>query len=209
MIIEPIRVLNLYAGLGGNRKKWRNVKVTAVEIDSKIADVYREQNPDDEIFITDAHEFLLHNYKHYDWIWSSPPCQRNTKMIISGRNRKPVYPDLRLYEQAIFLNTHFKGFYTIENVVPYYGALMPAKKLGRHLFWSNFDIEDMAEVPEFKNMMSRQNISAKKQLQDWLDIHYEQNIYYANNHCVTQVLRNCVHPDIGLHIYNQLLKTIK
>ena len=35
---------------------------------------------------------------------------------------------------------------------------------------------------------------------DWLGIHYEGNLYYKGNHCPGQVLRNCVHPDLGLQI---------
>ena len=38
-------------------------------------------------------------------------------------------------------------------------------------------------------------------LMEWLGIHYEENIYYAGNHCPAQVLRNCVHPDLGLEIF--------
>ena len=34
-----MKVLNLYAGIGGNRKLWTNCEVTAVELDQKIAAV--------------------------------------------------------------------------------------------------------------------------------------------------------------------------
>lgn len=33
-----IRVLNLYAGIGGNRKLWEGVEVTAIEYKQEIAD---------------------------------------------------------------------------------------------------------------------------------------------------------------------------
>ena len=39
---KPLKVLNLYAGIGGNRKLWENVEVTAVEIEPDIATVYQE-----------------------------------------------------------------------------------------------------------------------------------------------------------------------
>ena len=42
-----MKVLNLYAGVGGNRKLWTDCEVTAVEYTPKIADVYAEQFPDD------------------------------------------------------------------------------------------------------------------------------------------------------------------
>lgn len=192
-----MRVLNLYAGVGGNRKLWQEVKVTAIETDPEIAEVYKKLYPDDIVIVDDAHQYLLDHFQEFDFIWSSPPCQSHSKMIRSGRNRKPRYPDLKLYEEILFLQHNFKGFWTVENVVPYYTPLIePAKKIGRHLFWSNFEIP-IIETPEFKGFISRQNMSEKKALHDWLDIHYEGNIYYDNNHCVTQVLRNCVHPKIG------------
>ena len=37
-----MKILNLYAGLGGNRKNWQNVEVTAVEMKQEIADVYKK-----------------------------------------------------------------------------------------------------------------------------------------------------------------------
>jgi hypothetical protein len=42
----PYSVLNLYAGLGGNRKHW-NAKVTAVERQPDIAAAYTAQYPED------------------------------------------------------------------------------------------------------------------------------------------------------------------
>lgn len=197
-----MRVLNLYAGLGGNRKLWEGVQVTAVEIDEKIAGVYKSLFKNDEVVVGDAHQYLLDHYHEFDFVWDSTPCQGNTRMIRSGRNRKPRYPDLRLYEEVIFLKHNFTGRWVVENVIPYYEPLItPTVKLGRHLFWSNFNIPAM-EVPKFPGFISRQNLQAKKELQNWLGIHYEENIYYGNNHCPTQVLRNCVHPEVGLHILN-------
>lgn len=200
-----MKILNLYAGLGGNRKLWRGVQVTAVEIDPKIAAVYQKLYPDDEVVIADAHQYLLDHFQEFDAVWSSPPCQGNSKMIISGRNRKPRYPDLRLYEEVIFLQRNFKKKWVVENVKPYYDPLIPATALGRHLFWANFEITPF-DPPKFHGLMTKQNMESKKQLQDWLGIHYEGNIYYAGNHCVTQVLRNCVHPELGLHVYKCALK---
>ena len=57
-----MRVLNLYAGLGGNRKHWGDCEVTAVEYDPKIAKVYQNQYPQDNVEVCDAHEFLLKNF---------------------------------------------------------------------------------------------------------------------------------------------------
>ena len=197
-----MKVLNLYSGLGGNRKLWENVNVTAIELDPKIASVYQRLNPNDNVVITDAHEYLLNHYQEFDFIWSSPPCQSHSKMIRSGRNRKPRYPDMQIYEEILFLKHNFKGDWVVENVIPYYKPFMEPKKLGRHLFWANFQIYNF-KAPEFKDFINRQNLTAKKELQHWLGIHYEENIYYESNHCPTQILRNCVHPDVGLHVFNE------
>ena len=70
-----MRVLNLYAGIGGNRKFWKDCEVTAVEYTDKIADVYAKLYPGDTVVRGDAHAFLLENYQDFDFIWSSPPCQ--------------------------------------------------------------------------------------------------------------------------------------
>jgi len=205
---KKLKVLNLYAGLGGNRKDWKNVEVTAVERDIKIAAAYTQNFPNDRVIIADAHLYLLQHFQEYDFIWFSPPCQSHSKMIRSGRNRKPRYPDLKMYEEMLFLMyNQFKGRWVCENVKPYYNPLLkPTVELGRHLIWSNFPVSEI-KVPAFKNLMTRQNVNAKKQLQNWLGIYYEGNIYYEDNHCATQVLRNCVHPVIGEHVLNEMLRS--
>jgi len=195
-----MKILNLYAGLGGNRKHWDG-DITAVENEPDIAKVYQDNFPGDKVIIADAHEYLLEHSHQFDFIWSSHPCQSHSRMIMGGRNRKPRFPDLKLYEEILYLKHQFEGVWVVENVVPYYEPLIPAKKIGRHLFWSNFRIGNF-DTPKFENMMNRQNLESKKQMQEWLGIHYDENIYYKDNHCPTQILRNCVHPDLGLYIFN-------
>mgnify|MGYP002039742034 CR=1 FL=1 len=200
-----MKVLNLYAGLGGNRKLWKDVEVTAVESNVEIARVYQEQNPDDIVIIGDAHDYLLKNANNFEFIWSSPPCQSHSRMIRSGRNRRPRYPDLKLYEEIIHLQYDYNGKWVVENVLPYYQPLIPyTVKVGRHLFWSNFDFE-VEPVKSPKNLLSGGKKQARKEeLMEWLDIYYEENIYYDGNHCPSQVLRNCVHPKIGQQIFEQI-----
>ena len=141
---KPIKVLNLYAGLGGNRKKWKNVEVTAIEYTQKIADVYSKQYPGDKVIVGDAKEYLLNHFQEFDFIWGSPPCQSHTRMIKSGKNRKPRYTDLSLYELIMFLRNYFEGKWIIENVKPYYEPLIkPTATIGRHLVWSNFIISSI------------------------------------------------------------------
>ena len=69
-----MKILNLYAGIGGNRKLWGNKhKVVAVEIDPKIANIYQDFFPEDKVIIEDAHKYLLEHSHNFDFIWSSPP----------------------------------------------------------------------------------------------------------------------------------------
>jgi DNA (cytosine-5)-methyltransferase 1 len=196
-----MRVLNLYAGLGGNRKLWDGCKVTAIESDSRIATIYQRLFPDDHVICTDAHQYLLDHADNFDFIWSSPPCQTHSKMMKATRHKKKRYSDLSLYQEILFLQHFFKGKWVVENVAPYYVPLIPAtKKIGRHLFWCNFDFHAV-DVKRPSGFINKSNLDGKKQLQDWLGIHYEENIYYGDNHCPAQILRNCVHPIIGLQIY--------
>lgn len=203
--MEDMKILNLYAGVGGNRKKWPGyVQVTAVENNPKIAAVYGRLNPNDKVIVGDAHQYLLDHYSEFDAVWSSPPCQSHTRMIRSGRNRRPRYADMKLYEEILFLTHNFKGAWVVENVVPYYAPLVQATKVGRHMIWSNRHIVGVEYVKQPENFITQSTVAGKKIMMDWLGIHYDENIYYDGNHCPAQVLRNCVHPDLGLNLFNQV-----
>lgn len=201
-----LNALNLYAGVGGNRKLWQNVDVTAVEMEPKIAAVYQRLNPDDNVIIGDAHAYLLENYYRFDFIWSSPPCQTHSRMAKATRHKLKRYPDMSLYQQIIFLQTYAKCPWIVENVVPHYAPLIrPTKQIGRHLFWSNFTFQAV-EIPTPPNFINLCNVAGKKALQNWLGIHYPENIYYGKNHCPAQILRNCVHPLLGEQIFTAAFK---
>jgi DNA (cytosine-5)-methyltransferase 1 len=145
---KPYKILNLYACLGGNRYKWDEVaeiEVTAVELDPELARMYQERFTNDLVIVTDAHQYLLDHYEEYDFIWSSPPCpthsrMRKTNTGIGERKSEATYPDMKLYQEIILLHTFFKGKYCVENVIPYYEPLIPAKQRGRHLYWTNFNL---------------------------------------------------------------------
>ena len=194
-----VKILNLYAGIGGNRKKWDGHQVTAVESDPKIAAVYGNLFPDDELIVGDAEAVLLDRFAEFDLIWSSPPCQSLSRMVKFGRNRSPRLPDLSLYSQVVFLQNWYEGLFVVENVISYFPPLLPPKKIGRHLFWTNFEFH-ADEVPSPKGFINP-TIGTVEALQDWLGIHYPKPWpCYDGNHCPTQPLRNCVHPDLGLQI---------
>ena len=129
--MKKYKILNLYACLGGNRYKWDevadNLEITAVELDPEAARLYKERFPKDEVIVADAHQYLLDHYKEFDFIWSSPPCPTHSRIQISQYTRetwKPQYPDMKLYQEIIFLETFYKGKYCVENVIPYYEPLI-------------------------------------------------------------------------------------
>lgn len=194
------KVLNAYAGLGGNRKLWEGCDVTAIELDPRIAAVYQRLHPNDTVIVGDAHEYILENFDKFDFIWSSPPCPTHSRMMKATRHNLKRYPDMKLYQEIILLQHFFKGDWVVENVKPYYDMLIPGKLMGRHMFWSNFSFEHF-DVARPKGFINKANLAGKKALMDWLGIHYEENIYYGNNHCPAQILRNCVHPLVGEHIF--------
>ena len=201
---KKLKILNLYSGIGGNRKFWPDDhEITAIEIDSKIAQIYQDFFPKDKVIITDAHQYLLEHFKEFDFIWSSPPCPthsriRNIAGVGCGQN-KPVYPDMKLYEEIIFLKQCFyssgvnwKGKYVVENVVSYYEPLVLPQVIGRHYFWANFfinpfEIKTRGHMKGNKDLMKIKgfNINDKK------------------------LLRNCVEPELGLHIFQEAFRDYK
>ena len=199
-----MKVLNLYAGLGGNRKLWPGCEVTAVEMDPRIAAVYQRLHPQDAVIVGDAHQYLLDHYSEFDFIWSSPPCQTHSKMAKATRHKLRRYPDMSLYQEIIFLQHFYKGRWVVENVVPFYEPLVPGKRVGRHVYWSNFDVGEYVE-PIPSDFINLANLAGKQKLMDWLGIHYPENIYYGTNHCPAQILRNCVHPNEGLAIFERAM----
>jgi len=194
-----MKVLNLYAGIGGNRKLWGDKHdITAIESNEEVSKIYQGFFPNDKVIITDAHEYLLEYYRDFDFIWSSPPCPTHSRMAISGKNRrKTKYPSMKLYEEILMLQQFFKGKYVVENVKPYYTPLIPPQITDRHCFWANFVITKN-EIPKRGDLLA----SSKEDLCKWLGFDNFPNVYLNGNHCDRQVLRNCVHPETGLHIFN-------
>jgi DNA (cytosine-5)-methyltransferase 1 len=149
-----MKVLNLYSGIGGNRKLWEDVEVTAVEINPSIAEIYKDLFPDDIIIVADAHGYLEKHHNKFDFIWSSPPCPTHSRinyLMKAKGQKKMVYPDLKLYEEIIFLDNWFDGLWIVENVKSYYSPLILPQETARHYFWANFKISDFGISKKVRN----------------------------------------------------------
>jgi len=194
-----MKVLNLYAGIGGNRKNWTDVEVTAIELNPKIASIYQDFFPQDKVIVCDAHQYLLEHFKEYDFIWSSPPCPTHSRF----RFIQPVkvYPDMTLWQEIIFLKYWFKGKYCVENVITYYNPLIQPIKCDSHYFWANFFIKLLPN--RTRNVRRQNNAILEKELGfDFTGKDLEKRFK-------EQILINCVKPDTGLHILNESKRDIQ
>jgi len=201
-----MKILNLYAGIGGNRKLWGDEhEITAVEYNQEIADIYKDFFPNDTVIITDAHQYLLDHYKEFDFIWSSPPCPSHSRMRYTctkqeqkTRDRLEVkYIDMSLYQEIILLEKYFEGKYVVENVIPYYQPLIPGKKLGRHVFWTNFNIGAFKK----KTKSIRGHSMAVLQKERGFDL-----TKYKMKQRKDTILLNCVDSEISNYILNCALE---
>jgi len=175
-----MKILNLFAGIGGNRELWDylNCVITSVEYDGKIAILYKELFPNDKIIIGDAYEYLEKNYNKFDFIWASPPCVSHSRININFNQPCNIrLPDLKLYSIILFLQQWFKGNWIIENVRPFYKPLIkPTCIRGRHIYWSNIPIPSDKKISPAKqnklkiNKINRNKVDPKegKILMDYL-----------------------------------------
>lgn len=183
--------------------------ITAIEYDENIAKIYKENFPDDEVIVADAHQYLLEHFREYDFIWASPPCPTHSRVrkTLATKKRKdgtiyeqnkPIYPDMRLYQEILLLDGYFDGYYCIENVIPWYEPLIEGQKLGRHLFWSNF------KLPTIK-------FDARGSFDNTQELAEKLGYDISNWHGVDKklLLRNCVEPEVGKYILDCLESQIK
>jgi DNA (cytosine-5)-methyltransferase 1 len=207
-----MKILNLYACLGGNRYKWNEVKedieVTAVELDPELARLYQERFPNDKVIVGDAHQYLLDHYQEFDFIWTSPPCPTHSRARywgVGANGKNPVYPDMKLYEEIIFLQTHFKGKYVVENVIPYYEPLITAQKRGRHLYWSNFNLP--INISERSHNL-REKETNSESLNHYNKFHDYDFRKYKGEQLILKIARNLVDYEAGKTIFATALGII-
>ncbi len=201
-----MKILNLYAGIGGNRKLWGDKhEVTAIEINPEIARIYKDFFPKDQVIVTDAHKFLLNHFDQFDFIWSSPPCPSHSRMqflMNEQEGKKNKFPDMKLYEEIIFLKHWFKGKWVVENVISYYNPLIKPHKVGNHYYWSNFFIDEFKEEKRNLIRMSVEEKIKEKEKKFKIDL----KVFEINNQLKVKVLDNCVEPKTALHIFKMAFK---
>jgi DNA (cytosine-5)-methyltransferase 1 len=171
--------------------------VTAIEWDEHLATLYKERFPNDIVIVTDAHQYLLEHYKEFDFIWSSPPCPSHSRSRFARKETtKTIYPDLKLYEEIIFLDNYFDGKYCVENVVPYYEPLIPAKRIGRHLYWTNF------RLPSDLNERKQYIMEGKDEVKRWCEFHKFDFYKYKGDQRIDKIARNLVDYEAGKTIFD-------
>ena len=208
-MLSKYKILNLYACLGGNRFKWDEVakeagieiEVTAVEWDEELARLYQERFPNDIVIVADAHQYLLDHYKKFDFIWTSPPCPTHSRFNVSMKTKREMkYPDMKLYEEILLLDNFFEGKYVVENVIPYYEPLIPAKQRDRHLYWTNFNLPN--------NLNGRKNPDFSR-VKDVVGVMSEFHDYdfrkYKGEQRLNKIARNLVDYEAGKTILETAL----
>ena len=209
--MKEYKVLNLYACLGGNRYKWDEVakaanidmQVTAVEYDPDLANLYQERFPNDQVIITDAHQYLLDHYQEFDFIWSSPPCPTHSRARFwahGANGNNAVYPDMKLYQEILFLEHHFKSKYVVENVIPYYTPLIQGQKRDRHIYWTNFKLPSDLKGRHFKGMST-----GKDEVKRLCEFHDYDFYRYKGKQLLNKIARNLVDYEAGRTIFETAL----
>jgi DNA (cytosine-5)-methyltransferase 1 len=197
-----MKILNLYACLGGNRYKWGDKhEITAVEWDPELARLYQERFPNDKVVVDDAHQYLLDNYQEFDFIWSSPPCPTHSRFNLSMKTkRKMKYPDMALYQEIIFLQFFYKGKYVVENVIPFYDLLIPGYKRNRHIYWTNFNL------PNILSKRKNPDLARTKNVVDALSKFHDYDFTkYKGKQSIQKVARNLVDYEAGKTILDTVL----
>jgi DNA (cytosine-5)-methyltransferase 1 len=201
-----MKILNLYACLGGNRYKWGNEhEITAVEWDEELAKLYQQRFPNDKVVVADAHQYLLDHYKEYDFIWSSPPCPTHSRArfwSIGANGKSPIYPDMKLYQEILLLDYHFKGKYVVENVIPYYKPLLNPQKRGRHLYWCNF------KIPLDLKDRTANVCQGKDELKRLCNFHEYDFYKYKGKQRTDKIARNMVDFNAGKTILDAAINSI-
>jgi DNA (cytosine-5)-methyltransferase 1 len=202
-----LKILNLYAGIGGNRKLWSgDIEVVAIELDPKIAQIYQDFFPNDKVIVADAHQYLLDHFKEFDFIWSSPPCPTHSRFNLLSNvqeGKKVIYPNMELYQEIIYLKHWCKAKWVVENVISYYDPLIQPAEINNHYFWANFYINPIQK--QVRKIRNEKDHIKKRAEQLGFDI----SKYKLDSGLARKILNNCTEPELGLHIFQEAYRTYK
>ena len=93
----------------------------------------------------------------------------------------------------------FKGKYVVENVIPYYEPLIPAKKRGRHLYWTNFNLP--SNLGERKGGI----MEGKDEVNRWCDFHDYDFFKYKGSQRLDKIARNLIDYEVGKTILDTVM----
>lgn len=165
--------------------------------------MYKERFSNDTVIVADAHQYLLDHYKEFDFIWTSPPCPTHSKARFARHESTTTeYPDMRLYQEILFLQHYFNGKYCVENVIPFYEPLIPAKKRGRHLYWTNFNL------PNILSNRKSNFMESEKEVDKWCEFHEIDLRSYKGEQRKDKIARNLVDFEAGKTILETALGII-
>ncbi len=146
---------------------------------------------------------------NFDFIWSSPVCISHSKIrkmfthATGPQQRKIIYPDMSLYQEILLLQeTGPRDLkWCIENVEPYYKPLIEPQRKGRHCFWTNFYISG-----DFKSkaVIEKETLGSFQKLYG-----FDLKKYKLDYDLKRKMLRNCVDPKLGLHVYNCAFRDVQ
>ncbi len=207
-----MKILNLYANIGGNRRLWGDEhEITAIELNPKVAEIYKEFWPHDTVIVADAHQYLLDHYEEFDFIWASPPCPTHSQVgrlrafnkhnEATGQYSPAKYPDMKLYQEILLLKHYFKGLWCVENVIAFYEPLIRPTEFGGHWFWTNFALptinigsRGMGNNEDIEEKAKKMGFDIEKLKKRGIDVRL----------CV----RDCTEPELGKHILNYAMNPI-
>ena len=111
---------------------------------------------------------------------------------------------MMLYQEIIFLQHYFEGKYCVENVIPYYEPLIPARKRGRHLYWTNFNLPNNIAERSMTGVIG----VANDELNKLCEFHNIDVSSYKGEQRKTKIARNLVDFEVGKTILETALNVI-
>ena len=92
------------------------------------------------------------------------------------------------------MDNFFNGKYCVENVIPFYKPLIPAKKRHRHLFWTNFNL------PIVLSNRSLKIVQKGKEMERLIKFHDYNFRKYKGEQFIYKIGRNLVDYEAGKNI---------